>query len=65
MDRDEMIRDCCCPVCDERFVDWADLLDHLRNHVDDGIAIADEYIDECFELAIQQEAQKDRGDEEE
>ena len=55
MDRFDMLARCICPVCGEIFTAFDDLHGHLMDHSDDGIVIAEDFIEECWELATMEE----------
>ena len=55
MTREDLLYDCVCPICEERFEFFADLYEHLMEHCDDGMSIAEDFLSECGRLAAQQE----------
>ena len=62
MNRDEMLDECKCPVCGERYELYADLYDCLLEHLEDGIDIAEDYLEEASRLAAAQEFEEDEDE---
>lgn len=59
MNRDEMLDEGKCPVCGERYKLFADLYDCLLDHLEEGIDIAEDYLEEASRLAAEQEFEED------
>ena len=57
IDRGELIARCICPVCGERFSEFSDLYEHLLDHIDDGILIAEDFLGPCLRYLIEEEVE--------
>ena len=55
MTREDLLFDRVCPLCEERFVLFQDLYQHLMGHLDEGTTIAEDYLEECCLLAASEE----------
>jgi hypothetical protein len=62
MTREEMLDQCICPICEEAYASYSDLYECLLEHLDEGIDIAEDYLEEASRLAAEEEFE---GDEDE
>jgi len=62
MMREDLLDECICPVCEEPFSCFQDLYEHLLEHCEEGIEIAEDFLLECGNLAAQEEFEDDLAD---
>jgi len=55
MTREDLIYNCTCPVCEEKFSSFQDLYNHLIDHCDSDILIAEDFLSESMRLAAEEE----------
>lgn len=55
MSREDLLENCVCPVCEDAFACFQDLYDHLYDHCEEDISIAEDFLEECARLAAREE----------
>jgi len=55
MTREDLLYECACPICEEPFDSFQDLYNHLLEHCDEDITIAEDFLEECGRLAAEEE----------
>ena len=55
-ERIELLEDCQCPLCRTRYTEFSDLVECLRDHDDEGIDAAQDYLERAYELMMLEEA---------
>ena len=59
MKPEELLYQCICPICRDPYECYTDLYQCLLEHLDDGIEIAEDYLEEAGRRAAEEELEDD------